>query len=103
MGVRTVSKKWNKIISELVLDSKKGRGFFKRQRILNWTKNVPTVTACDFYDEMFVHKSRGWDSVANSFDVDEKILVCGLSHVGEGGAKVIDVESRTIISHLDHQ
>ena len=61
------------------------------------------MTACDFYDEMFVHKSRGWDSVANSFDVDEKILVCGLSHVGEGGAKVIDVESRTIISHLDHQ
>ena len=101
--VRTVSKKWNKIISELVWDSKKGREFFKRQRILNWTKNVPTVTACDFYDEMFVYKSRGWDSVANSFDIDEKILVCGLSHVGEGGAKVIDVESRTIITHLDHQ
>ena len=42
-------------------------------------------------------------NVCSLFDVDEKILVCGLSHVGEGGAKVIDVESRTIITHLDHQ
>ena len=102
---RTVNKKWNKIISEIVWDSNKGRGFLKRQRILKWMKKVPKVTACDFYDEMFVYKRPWglWDAVANSFDVDEKILVCGLSHVVEGGAKVIDVESRTIITHLNHQ
>ena len=99
---RTVNKKWNKIICEIVWDSNKGRGFLKRQRILKWMKKVPKVTACDFYDEMFVYK-RPLDAAANSFDVDEKILVCGLSHVWEGGAKVIDVESRTIITHLDHQ
>ena len=39
----------------------------------------------------------------NSFDIDDKIIVCGLSDVGEGGAKVIDIESKEIIAHLDHR
>ena len=98
---RTVSKKWNEIICDLVWNSKKGREVLKRRQILKWTQD-PKVMAYDFHDEMFVYK-KPWDAVAMSFAVDERILVCCLSHVGEGGAKVIDVESRTIIAHLDHQ
>ena len=99
---RTVCKKWNTIICDLVWNSKKGRAVLNRERILKWASKDPKVTAYDYHDEMFVHNSPV-DAVATSFDVDERILVCGLSHVGEGGAKVIDVESRAIIAHLDHR
>ena len=99
---RTVSKKWNEIICDLVWNSKKGRAVLNRERILKWSSKDPKVLAYDYHDELFVYNSPV-DAVAISFDVDEKILVCGLSHVGEGGAKVIDVESRAIIAHLDHR
>ena len=52
---------------------------------------------------MIGYHQNPWDAVAKSFDVDEKILVCGLSPEAGGGAKVIDVESRAIIAHLDHR
>ena len=39
----------------------------------------------------------------DSFDLDNNILVCGLSAVGESGAKVIDLSTQKVIKHLDHQ
>ena len=99
---RTVSKKWNEIICDLVWNSKKGRAVLKERRILKWKKDPTKVMSYDYSDQMIIYQNP-WDAVAKSFDVDEKILVCGLSPEAGGGAKVIDVESRAIIATLDHQ
>ena len=93
---RTVCKKWNEIVCDLIWDTKKGRGVLKRERTRRWTTTTPELIKYDFFDQMFVFNQNG-------FAVDERVLVCCLSHVGEGGAKVIDVESRTITAHLDHR
>jgi len=45
-----------------------------------WRKEKPLVSSKDFWDSMVIQR--------NSFDIDQQLLVCGLSHVGEGGVKV---------------
>ena len=54
----------------------------------------PSIQICDYWDQMFVY--------SNSFSIDNRLLVCGLSHVGEGGAKVIEQCTGDIIATLDH-
>ena len=63
---RTVCKKWNEIICDLVWNSKKGRAVLKERRILKWKKDPNKVMSYDYSDQMIIYQNP-WDAVAKSF------------------------------------
>ena len=51
----------------------------------------------DYTEQMFIHRNT------SALAMDDRSLVVGLSELGEGGAKVIDLTSREPVAHLPHQ
>jgi len=92
---RQINKQWNEFILNRIWGSYFARRYLKKRLRHRWMKERPGIESCDYWDQMFVY--------SNSFAMDERILVCGLSHVGEGGAKVIERKTGNIIDSLCHK
>ena len=92
---RQICKQWNEFILDRIWGSNFARKCLKRRLKYKWINEKPEIESCDYWDQMFVY--------SNSFAMDDRFLVCGLSHVGEGGAKVIERKSGNIIGSLQHK
>ena len=94
---RQVSPQWNSFILSSVWGSKPGLRTLQRRLHHNWLNTDPEVFSVDYTEQMFFHRQD--EALALSDDC----LVVGLSEVGEGGAKVIDLGTQEILTHLPHQ
>ena len=94
---RQVCQQWNDFIRGSVWGSQRGRRSLQRRLHHNWLTSEPRVFSVDYTDQMFFHHSK------RALALDNKYLVVGLSHVGQGGAKVIDLASEEVVGHLPHQ
>ena len=94
---RQVSQRWNDFIREAVWGSQRGHRALERRLHNNWLTSEPRVFSVDYTDQMFFHYNK------NALALDNKYLVVGLSHVGQGGAKVRDLATQEIVAHLPHQ
>ena len=92
---RQINKQCNEFIVNRIWGSNFARRCLRKRLKYRWMKEKPEIESCDYWDQMFVY--------SNSFALDDKFLVCGLSHVGEGGAKVIERKTGNIIDTLNHK
>ena len=92
---RQINKQCNEFILRRIWESKFARRKLEKRLKNRWINHKPDTESCDYWDQMFVY--------SNSFALDDKILVCGLSHVGEGGAKVIETKTGLIVDSLSHR
>ena len=94
---RQVCHQWNDFILQSVWGSRSGLNTLHRRLHHNWLKEEPKVFSVDYTEEMFINPRHTAMAVASD------CLVVGLSRVGQGGAKVIDLASQEIVGHLAHQ
>lgn len=94
---RQVCQRWNDFISQTVWGSQRGIRAQERRLHYSWLTSEPRLFSVDYTDQMFFHHKK------SSLALDNKYLVAGLSHVGQGGAKVIDLATQEIVAHLPHQ
>ena len=91
---RQVSPQWNSFILSSVWGSKPGLRTLQRRLHHNWLNTDPEVFSVDYTEQMFFHRQD--EALALSDDC----LVVGLSEVGEGGAKVIDLGTHEILAPI---
>ena len=94
---RQVCQQWNDFITESVWGSQRGHRALERRLHNNWLTSEPRVLSVDYTEQMFFHHNK------SALALDNKYLVAGLSHVGQGGAKLIDLATQEVVAHLPHQ
>jgi hypothetical protein len=94
-AARQTCKRWNEFIKKRIWGSRKAREILDERLESAWLKNSPQNIAFDLWDDVFVEQ--------NSFAMCGDWIVLGLSHVGEGGAKVVCKRTGRILHHLNHK
>ena len=94
---RKTCQGWNNFISESVWGSQRGHRALEKRLHNNWLTSNPRVFSVDYTEQMFFHHNK------SALALDNKYLVAGLSHVGQGGAKVIDLATQEVLADLPYQ